>query len=93
MQSDSQRRLDWISLSKADTGFVFATTHSISGSRWPWISDCVAQEFECNADDLDCVEDDEGREFVAFRGEPLVEIHNCYLTGNVAGLVRTREAA
>ena len=83
------RRLRWLSLSDVVSGKVFCSTHSIEGSPWPWISDVVAEAYECNADDLDCAEDDDGREFVTLRGEPLVEIHHRYLTGNVARLSET----
>jgi len=83
------RRLRWLSLSDVVSGKVFCSTHSIEGSPWPWISGVVAEAYECNADDLDCTEDDDGREFVTLRGEPLVEIHHRYLTGNVAGLSET----
>ena len=83
------RRLRWLSLSDVVSGKVFCSTHSIEGSPWPWISDVVAEAYECNADDLDCAEDEDGREFVILRGEPLVEIHHRYLTGNVAGLSET----
>ena len=82
------RHLRWLSLADAVSGFVFCTTHSIEGSPWPWISEVVAEKYECDADDLDCTEDD-GREFVTMHGEPLVEIHHQYLTGNVAGLAET----
>lgn len=83
------RRLRWLSLSDVVSGKVFCSTHSIEGSPWPWISEVVAEAYECNADDLDCSEDDDGAEFVILRGEPLVEIHHRYLTGNVAGLSET----
>lgn len=83
------RHLRWLSLSDVVSGKVFCSTHSIEGSPWPWISEVVAEAYECNADDLDCSEDDDGREFVILRGEPLVEIHHRYLTGNVAGLSET----
>ena len=49
----------------------------------------VAEKYECDADDLECVEDDNGREFVSLRGEPIVEIHHQRLTGNVSGLAET----
>ena len=83
------RHLRWLSLSDVVSGKVFCSTHSIDGSPWPWISDVVAEAYECNADDLECSEDDDGAEFVTLRGEPLVEIHHRYLTGNVAGLSET----
>ena len=83
------RRLRWLSLSDVVSGKVFCSTHSIDGSPWPWISEVVAEVYECNADDLDCTEDDDGREFVFLRGEPIVEIHHQRLTGNVAGLAET----
>lgn len=83
------RSLRWLSLSDVVSGKVFCSTHSIEGSPWPWISDVVAEAYECKAADLDCTEDDDGREFVTLRGEPLVEIHHRYLTGNVAGLSET----
>lgn len=83
------RHLRWLSLSDVVSGKVFCSTHSIDGSPWPWISDVVAEAYECNADDLDCTEDDDGAEFVTLRGEPIVEIHNQRLTGNVAGLSET----
>ncbi|HQR14202.1 MAG TPA: hypothetical protein PLZ37_06535 [Nitrospira sp.] len=83
------RRLRWLSLSDVVSGKVFCSTHSIEGSPWPWISEVVAEAYECNADDLECLEDEDGREFVILRGEPLVEIHHQRLTGNVAGLSET----
>ena len=83
------RRLRWLSLSDVVSGKVFCSTHSIEGSPWPWISEVVAEKYECDANDLECTEDDNGREFVSLRGEPIVEIHNQYLTGNVAGLAET----
>lgn len=83
------RHLRWLSLSDTVSGFVFCSTHSIEGSYWPWISEVVAEKYECDADDLECVEDDNGREFVSLRGEPIVEIHHQRLTGNVSGLAET----
>jgi hypothetical protein len=91
----SLKSLDWISLSKADSGFVFATTHSLSlFDRWDWIEEVVRQEFECfDDDDVDCAEDDDGREFVTVNGKQVVEIHNCYMRNNAAGSELTRRAA
>ncbi len=83
------RHLRWLSLSDGASGFVFCSTHSIEGSPWPFISEVVAEAYECDADDLECIEDDNGREFVSLRGEPIVEIHHQRLTGNVAGLAET----
>lgn len=83
----------WISLQKTDTGFVFATTHSLKGNPWSWISEVVAQEFECAADDLNCSEDDDGREFITLRGEPIVEIHNCRMVNEPRALAPLREVA
>lgn len=86
--------VNWISLSIVKTGNVFCVTHSIRfPDKWAWITECVAREFECDADDLDCTEDDEGREFVTLKGESLAEIHNCYLRGNVSGIAHFAEAA
>lgn len=82
----SYRRLRWLSLSDVASGQVFCSTHSIEGSQWPFISQMVAEAYECDADELDCTEGDDGRDFVTLRGEPLVEIHHKRLTGNVAGL-------
>lgn len=79
-------RTNWISLSKADTGFVFATTHSVQGLRWDWISTVASEEFGHPAEDFYCMEDDEGREFVAYAGEKLIEIHNGRVVGNAAGV-------
>lgn len=83
------RHLRWLSLSHVDSGFVFCSTHSIEGSPWPFISEVVAEEYECDAEDLDCTENDDGREFVTLSGEPIVEIHHQRRTGNVAGLAET----
>lgn len=71
----------WLSLTKVHNGFVFS---QIRGSRWPFITEAVAHEFECDEDDLKCDEDDEGREFVTLRGERIVEIHHCYLSNTRA---------
>jgi hypothetical protein len=70
----------WLSLSKVSNGFVFSQTHSIQGSYWPFITKAVSDEFECDEDNLGCEEDDEGREFVTLHGEPIVEIHHCYMS-------------
>jgi len=70
----------WLSLTKVHNGFVFSQTHSIRGSQWSFITEAVCHEFDCDEDELECQEDDEGREFVALHGEPIVEIHNCYLS-------------
>lgn len=67
---------NWVSLQKVDTGFIFAATHSISGNPWSWISDVISDEFECAADDLDLVDDEDG-EFVVLNGARIVQIHNC----------------
>jgi hypothetical protein len=90
----SLRSLDWISLSKTDTTFVFATTHSITGSPWPWIEECVRHEFECfDDDDVNLIETDDGRELVTVNGSPVVEIHNCRLNGYAAGAEPARIVA
>lgn len=86
--------LNWISLSKLDTSFVFACTHSLfGGAKAEWIVDTVRHEFECfEDDDVDLIEDDDGHEFVTINGEAVVEIHSAYLRGSVAG-IEVREAA
>lgn len=88
------RHLNWISLSKLDTSFVFASTHSLSiFDRWPWIERCVREEFEVSEDDsVELIEDDDGRGLVTINGESVVQIHHARLTGCVAGL-NLREAA
>lgn len=91
----NRRHLNWISLSKLDTSFVFASTHSLpmGGARVSWIKECVRHEFECFIDDdVDLIEGADGREFVTINGEAVVEIHNAYLRGYVAGLT-AKEAA
>ena len=90
----NRSQVNWISLSDAKSGFVFCVTHSLPfPGRWSWITECVAQEFECDADDLDCEEGENGNDFVTLNGERLAEIHNCYMRGNVAGRVPMAEAA
>lgn len=89
------RHLNWISLSKLDNSFVFASTHSLpmGGARVEWIIECVRHEFECFVDDeVELTEGDDGREFVTINGTAVVEVHNAYLKGYVAGL-EAREAA
>jgi hypothetical protein len=91
----SHRHLNWISLSKLDTSFVFARTHSLpmGGARVEWIVECVRVEFECfEDDDIDLIEADDGREFVTINGKAVAEIHLCKLSGYVAG-IEAREAA
>lgn len=46
------RHLRWLSLSDVASGSVFCSTHSIEGSYWPFISEVVAEKYECDADDL-----------------------------------------
>jgi hypothetical protein len=74
----------WLSLTKVGTGFVFSQTHSIRGSQWPYIIEAIAHEFECDEYELECQEDDEGREFVLLHGNPIVEIHHCYMSNTRA---------
>lgn len=90
----ASRNVSWISLSKLDTSFVFASTHSLSiFDRWDWIERCVREEFDCYADDtVDLIEDDDGRDLLAINGEPVAQIHHARLIGSVAGLPM-REAA
>jgi hypothetical protein len=88
------RNASWISLSKLDTSFVFASTHSLSiFDRWDWIERCVRDEFDCYADDtVDLIEDDDGRNLIAINGEPVAQIHHALLTSSKVGLPM-REAA
>lgn len=81
----------WISLSKVDTSFVFANTHSVS-SAWDWITNTVAEEFECDPDDLHSEEDEDGREYVELNGVRLVEVHHQYLKRYAAGSEIARAA-
>lgn len=81
----------WISLSKVETSFVFAVTHSASNC-WDWITSTVAEEFECDPDDLHCEEGEDGREFVELNGVRLVEIHHQRLSGYAVGLEIGRAA-
>lgn len=83
---------NWISLQKTDTGFVFATTHSIAGNPWSWISEVAAHEFECAADDLELIDDEDG-EFVSLRGEKVIQIHECRMVNEVRPLVQLRGVA
>lgn len=69
----------WVSLAKADTGFVFCKSTPDLFGRWDFISGIVAEEFECSVDDLDTIEDDDGREVVTLHGEPIVEVIQGYV--------------
>lgn len=82
----------WVSLQKVDTGFVFATTHSIVGSQWDWISATVAHEFECDPNDLDCLDTEDG-DFVVLNGVGIVQIHDCRMSNPARPLVQLREVA
>lgn len=47
-------------LVKLSTGKVFAQTIIGYFDCWNWICETVADEFECSADDVDCIETDDG---------------------------------
>lgn len=83
-------RTRWLSLSKTDTSFVFATTHSAGVD---WIETVVAHEFDCDTADLDFIEDDDMREFVCLNGEPIVEVHHCRLVNFAPVAFQSSEAA
>lgn len=85
-------KVRYTSLQKVDTGFVFATTHSIVGNPWDWISGAVAAEFDCYADLLDIEEDEDGREFVTESGKRLVEVRNCRMVNAARPLVFSQAA-
>lgn len=71
----------WTTLSKVNTGFIIAhLSHHSFDERWSAVTRAVAEEFECDADILSCQESDEGREFVALNGKPIVEIHDGYIS-------------
>lgn len=63
-----------ISIYDAHTGFVF-TSGSPRYESWGWIKEIVAAHYEVDADDLRNIEDDDGNEFVACKGEVLAGIH------------------
>lgn len=85
-------RTAWTSLSRVDTGHVFAVGNPDTSSRWGWIQECVAEEFELHPDDVGCFEDDEMNDFAAHEGRPLVQIHLGYRR-NAAPVVFAQQAA
>lgn len=73
-------KVDWVSLQTLDTGFVFARTHSLPlSARWDWYVECVCEKFDCDADDVDLVEDEDRGDLLAVKGEPVAEIHHSYV--------------
>lgn len=42
--------------------------------RWGFVQDEVARHFECRPDDVGCVQDDEGRDFVTVYGLPVAVV-------------------
>lgn len=82
-----------ISLRTVDTHHVFATSSVSLSDRWDWIRNAICESYDWfNRDDLELVETDDG-DIVTHRGEPIVEIHNCYLTNAARPLVPFREVA
>jgi hypothetical protein len=41
---------------------------------WPWIVERVAYEFECHPEDVDCMDDGDGGEQIAVRGNPAAKV-------------------
>lgn len=70
----------WRSLSNPKTDFVFAQScdFGVNGA-WDWICSTIEREFECSEDDIGSYEDDDGREFLTVNGEPVAELHYCFM--------------
>lgn len=66
---------------------MFATSSVSLSDRWDWICNAICESYDWfSRDDLELVETDDG-DIVTHRGEPIVEIHNCYLTNAARPLV------
>jgi hypothetical protein len=44
-------------------------------NQWGWIADSVAKEFECSADDVNCLETDDG-DVLTVNGKPVAFVQN-----------------
>jgi hypothetical protein len=87
-------KVDWVSLQTLDTGFVFARTHSLPlSARWDWYVECVCEKFDCDADDVDLLEDEDRGDLLTVKGEPVAEIHHRYVRADAVGAAFAREAA
>lgn len=85
-------RTAWTSLSNVETGHIFAVGNPSLESRWGWIQEAVAREFEANADDVGCFESDEMDDFATVDGKPVAQVHNGHLR-NAAPVEFFRDAA
>lgn len=54
----------------------FAATLTPLENQWAWISDCVAEQFQCDADDVGTLEANEECELdlITVKGEPVARI-------------------
>ncbi len=41
---------------------------------WPWVQRAASEEFDCDLDDVDEVQDDDGRDYVTVRGEIVARV-------------------
>lgn len=77
-------KANWTTLSKADTGFVFSHLTLPMFGRWEVLQNVCVEEFGCDPEDVDAVEDDDGREFLLVKGEKVIEIHAGYIHSKYA---------
>jgi len=51
----------------------FASTMTPLENQWGWIQDCVAFEFECDVEDVSCIETEDD-ELIAVRDVPVARV-------------------
>lgn len=57
-------------LINSKTGRQIAWTWGVTGAeRWEWVSRTMAREYECDPDDVDCVDTDDRFDNITIRGE------------------------
>ena len=66
----------WRTLTNYRTGFAFAQASDFgSEGCWSWVVDTLERQFECREHEIGSIEDDDGRELITVRGEPVAELH------------------
>lgn len=67
-------------LRNAKTGKRIAWTWGVTSEcRWEWISRIIAAEYECDPDDVDCIDNDDRFDNITVPGEGIVAYMESHL--------------
>lgn len=78
----ASRKISWHYLHRIDHTVIASTT--MLNDRWSWILSHITNEYACAADDVDCIETDDGDQ-ITVGGEPVAYLNTEFIDTNLKG--------